>query len=271
MRRRTYTLSPDRAAALRPLLDALDVALDRTARIAADPVELPRRYADPDDAEVAALFAASLAYGRADVFKPVVERVLAAMGPSPAAFVREFARAPEPSFFAGAIYRFNRPPDLAALAAAIGDVRARHGSLGARFAALLRETGGGGLRAALARFAAELRDAPPVAPVLAGRGTRGLSHLLPDAAGPGASKRWNLYLRWMVRGPDGVNSGSGRRSRPPRSSCRSTRTCTAWRGRSASPPGPTRAGGRPRRSPRRCGASTPRIRCATTSPSVTWG
>ncbi len=207
MRRRTYTLSPDRAAALRPLLDALDVALDRTARIAADPVELPRRYADPDDAEVAALFAASLAYGRADVFKPVVERVLAAMGPSPAAFVREFARAPDPSFFAGAIYRFNRPPDLAALAAAIGDVRARHGSLGARFAALLRETGGGGLRAALARFAAELRDAPPVAPVLAGRGTRGLSHLLPDAAGPGASKRWNLYLRWMVRGPDGVDLG----------------------------------------------------------------
>ena len=206
MRRRTYTLSPARAAALRPLLDALDVALDRTARIAADPVELPRRYADPDDAEVAALFAASLAYGRADVFKPVVERVLAAMGPSPAAFVREFARAPDPSFFAGAIYRFNRPPDLAALAAAIGAVRARHGSLGARFAALLRD-GHGNLRGALARFAAELRGAPRVESLLAGRGPRGLAHLLPDAAGPGASKRWNLYLRWMVRGPDGVDLG----------------------------------------------------------------
>ena len=209
MRRRPYTLSPDRAAVLRPLLDALDMALDRTSRIAADPVELPRRYADPDDAEVAALFAASLAYGRADVFKPVVERVLAAMAPSPAAFVGAFARSPEPSVFSGAVYRFNRPPDLAALAAAIGHVRAHHGSLGARFAGLLREAGGGegALRTALARFAAELRDAPPVAALLAGRGTRGLSHLLPDAAGPGASKRWNLYLRWMVRGPDGVDLG----------------------------------------------------------------
>jgi uncharacterized protein (TIGR02757 family) len=206
VRRRTEILSPDRAAALRPLLDALDVALDRTARIAADPVELPRRYADPDDAEVAALFAACLAYGRADVFKPVVERVLAAMGPSPAAFAAAFARAPDPAFFAGAVYRFNRPPDLAALAAAIGDVRARHGSLGARFAALLRDARGD-LRGALARFAAELRDAPPVEALLAGRGPRGLAHLLPDAAGPGASKRWNLYLRWMVRGPDGVDLG----------------------------------------------------------------
>ena len=71
-------LSPARAAALRPLLDGLDARLDRAARIAADPVELPRRYGRPGDQEVAALFAASLAYGRADVFKPVVERVLAA-------------------------------------------------------------------------------------------------------------------------------------------------------------------------------------------------
>ena len=216
MRRRPHLLSVERAAALRPLLDALDAALDRTARIAADPVELPRRYADPGDAEVAALVAASLAYGRADVFKPVVERVLAAMGPSPAAFVRDFARAPQASFFSGATYRFNRPPDLAALAAAIGEVRARHGSLGARFAALLREAGGGdgALRTALARFAAELRAAPAVAPLLAGRGPRGLLHLLPDAAGPGASKRWNLYLRWMVRGPDGVDLGLWREVPP---------------------------------------------------------
>jgi uncharacterized protein (TIGR02757 family) len=49
-----------------------------------------------------------------------------------------------------------------------------------------------------------------VAPLLRGRGTRGLRHLLPDAAGPGAAKRWNLYLRWMVRGPDGVDLGAWR-------------------------------------------------------------
>jgi uncharacterized protein (TIGR02757 family) len=143
------------------------------------------------------------------VFKPVVASVLAAMGPSPARFAEAFARAPDPGAFAGFLYRFNRPADLAALAAAAGEVRRRHGGLGVRFAALFREAGGGApaLRPALARFAAELREAPPVARLLRGRGGRGLRHLLPDPAGPGASKRWNLYLRWMVRGPDGVDLG----------------------------------------------------------------
>ena len=205
-------LHADRAAALRPLLDGLDARLGRAERIAADPVELPRRYRDPLDQEIAALVAASLAYGRADLFKPLVGRILDAMAPSPAAFVRAFARAPDPRAFPFATYRFNRPRDLAALAAAAGDVALRHGSLGARFSALFREAGGGPepLRAALAAFARELREAPPVAPLLRGRGRRGLRHLLSDAAAGGASKRWNLYLRWMVRGPDQVDLGAWR-------------------------------------------------------------
>jgi uncharacterized protein (TIGR02757 family) len=199
-----------RPAALRPLLDALDLGLDRSARLAADPVELPRGYAGRDDQEVAALFAVSLAYGRADVFKPVVVQALARMGPSPARFVEGFARAPDRRAFDGLAYRFNKPADLAALAAAIGEVRLRHGSLGARFAALFGEHGGGpgALRPALARFAEELREAPGTAALLRGRGRRGLRHLLPDPAGPGASKRWHLYLRWMVRGPDTVDLGA---------------------------------------------------------------
>ncbi len=210
MPRRVPALTTARAAALRPLLVALDARLDRAARLAADPVELPRRYRDPLDQEVAALFAAALAYGRADVFKPLLARVLDGMGRSPAAFVRAFARDPDPGVFAFAVYRFNRPSDVAALAAAAGDVALRHGSLGARFGALFREEGEGpgALRPALARFARELREAPPVAPLLRGRGSRGLRHLLPDAAGAGASKRWNLYLRWMVRGPDAVDLGA---------------------------------------------------------------
>jgi len=207
-----HPIPPARAAALRPLLLALDAGLDRAARLAADPVELPRRYASPDDQEVAGLLAAALAYGRADLFKPILVRLLDALGPSPAAAVEAFARRPDPSALGWFRYRFNRPADLAALLAAIGHVRLGHGSLGARFAALFAAAGGGpaALRPALAGLAGELRAAPPVAPLLRGRGPRGLRHLLPDAAGPGAAKRWNLYLRWMVRGPDAVDLGAWR-------------------------------------------------------------
>ena len=204
-----HRLSARRVAELRPALERLALTTDAAARIGYDPVEIPRRFGDPADAEVAGLLAASLAYGRADLFKPQLERVLAAMGPHPARFAEAFSRSPEPAAFAGFLYRFNRAEDIAALVAAVGFVRARQGSLGARFAALYEEAAGAPdpLRAALARFAEELRTAPPVRPVLASRGHRGLFHLLPDARLAGACKRWNLYLRWMVRGPDAVDLG----------------------------------------------------------------
>jgi len=221
--RRSFTAAD--AAALAPLLLRLDATLDRSARLAADPVELPRRYTRPADQEVAGLLAASLAYGRADLFKPILTRLLDQLGPSPAAAVdgiaarltvgvASAATAPEVASllarFAWFRYRFNQPADLAALLAAIGALRCHHGSLGARFAALFEAAGGGpeALRPTLAAFATELREAPPVAALLRGRGLRGLRHLLPDAAGPGAAKRWNLYLRWMVRGPDTVDLGA---------------------------------------------------------------
>jgi uncharacterized protein (TIGR02757 family) len=219
--RRSSPLSALRARALAPLLARLELELDTADRIGFDPVELPRRYRARADQEVAGLFAAALAYGRADLFKPQLERVLAEMHPSPARFCEEFARAPRAGAFAAFRYRFNQPADLAALAAAVGHVRLLHGSLGDRFAALFRgeasvEVGGhspsthqgGALRPALARFARELREAPPAQALLAGRGPRGLAHLLPDAALAGACKRWNLYLRWMVRGPDAVDLGA---------------------------------------------------------------
>ena len=200
-------MSAARARELGPLLARLERDFDKRARLGFDPVELPRRHADPADQEVAGLFAAALAYGRADLFKPVLERVLAEMGPSPARFCEAFARAPRPGAFAGFRYRFNRAEDVAALAAAIGHLRLLHGSLGARFAALLGEEGGL-LRPALARFARELREAPPARALLARRGPRGLAHLLPDPALAGACKRWHLYLRWMVRGPDEIDLGA---------------------------------------------------------------
>lgn len=218
-RGRARSLSEARARELRPLLERFERQFDKAHRVGFDPVELPRRHADPEEQEVAGLFASALAYGRADVFKPRLERVLDEMRPSPARFCEAMARAPSRTAFAGFQYRFNQPPDIAALAAAAGHVRIVHGGLGLRLAVLLREehraahdgaTPSQALRRALARFAQELREAPPARALLRERGLRGLTHLLPDPGGPGACKRWNLYLRWMVRGPDAVDLGAWR-------------------------------------------------------------
>ena len=60
MRGALHPISAARAAALRPRLDALDASLDRAARLAADPVVLPRRYGSPADLPLRAGLSASV-------------------------------------------------------------------------------------------------------------------------------------------------------------------------------------------------------------------
>ena len=74
------------------------------------------------DREIVALLSACLAYGRVDLFGRALDGVLAAMGPSPAAFIRDFDPDRDGHVFATFIYRFNRPRDLVAFCSADGPV-----------------------------------------------------------------------------------------------------------------------------------------------------
>jgi len=203
---RTQRLSPERAARLRRALDRLERTSPPRRRVPLDPVSLPHRYRDPRDIEVAALLAASLAYGRADLFLPKVERLLSAMGPSPAGFVRAVDVAGARELLSGFVYRFNVGADVAVLLLGVGQMLRRRGSLEAGFLAA-RASSGGALHEALGRFVRELRDVDVRAVKRALGKTRGLDHLLPVQLGAGAAKRLHLFLRWMVRGPDGVDFG----------------------------------------------------------------
>ncbi len=198
------------ARRLKPLLDAFTEARPWAQRLAADPVEFPHRYEDPRDVEVAGLLAASLAYGRADLFKPKVAWILDGLGAHPARAVADLTVARARALLRGFVYRFNLPADLAVLLLGMGRTLARHGSLEEAF---LR----GPVhdwQAALAAFARGVRAAAPEAEILRKLGpTRGLHHLLPSAEA-GAAKRLNLYLRWMVRGPDGIDLGAWGRLSP---------------------------------------------------------
>jgi uncharacterized protein (TIGR02757 family) len=201
-------LSPAAAARLGPLLDDLRAQAATVRRVAEDPVELVRTYSAPGDQEVAGLFCASLAYGRVDLFKPVLRRLLRAMGPSPRAFCLSLVDQRDFEPFRGLIYRFNVGADLAFLAWAIGRALQIHGSLEQLFLSQLEPTGD--LQAGLAGFTAWLRS-QPAAPVVKALGPpRALHHLLPDAGRGAASKRLLLYLRWMARGPDEVDLGAWR-------------------------------------------------------------
>lgn len=202
-------LSEKAAERLRPLLESFLASTDTRSRIAFDPVEFPHRYSDPRDIEVSALLAAALAYGRADLFRPKVEELLRRMGDSPAAFVRALDVAGARELLHGFVYRFNVGTDVAVLLLGMGQALREQGSLEALF--VRGWEAHGSLHGALSDFTAALRDVPMGELRRALGKERGLHHLLPSPLGPGAAKRLNLYLRWMVRGPDAVDFGIWKR------------------------------------------------------------
>ncbi|WP_224370516.1 TIGR02757 family protein [Hyalangium versicolor] len=202
-------LSVKAAERLRPLLESFLASTDTRSRIAFDPVEFPHRYSDPRDIEVSALLGAALAYGRADLFRPKVDGLLRHMGASPAAFVRQLDVPGARELLHGFVYRFNVGTDVAVLLLGMGKALREQGSLEALFVRVWEAHGS--MHGALSDFTAALRDVPmgELRRVLGKE--RGLHHLLPSPLGPGAAKRLNLYLRWMVRGPDAVDFGIWKR------------------------------------------------------------
>lgn len=194
-----------RAGLLRPALEALLAGTDARARVRGDPVELPHGYEDPQDIEVAALLSAALAYGRVDLFKPRLTALLLSLGPSPAATARDAGPAELLRRTASFSYRMTSGRDVACLLYGAGALLRRHGSLGACFAA--HWAAHGQLKGALGAFVDDL-CAPDFTPFTGRRTpTRRLKHLLPHPGRGSACKRLNLFLRWMVRGPDGVDFG----------------------------------------------------------------
>jgi uncharacterized protein (TIGR02757 family) len=196
-----------RASIVQPALEELLARTDAAGRMRGDPVELPHRYSDRLDIEVAALLSAALAYGRVDLFKPRLAALLRALGPSPGALARDAGPADLLQRCDGFSYRMTGARDVACLLWGAGGILRRWGSLGACFEAHHRRLGGPTVRGALAAFVDELCGADFTA-LTGKRGpTRRLKHLLPHPARGSACKRLNLFLRWMVRGPDGVDFG----------------------------------------------------------------
>ncbi len=151
-----------------------------------DPLELVWRYEDPKDREVAALVCSSLALGRVGAILEICRRVLGSF-PRPSRSLRELSKR-EISLCLGEVkYRFFGNRELTNFLSGIGRVLDRYGSLEACFAEGVSP--GTPVWDAAGRFSDVLSAAAE------GR----LSILLPMVEKGGASKRLNLFLRWMVR------------------------------------------------------------------------
>jgi uncharacterized protein (TIGR02757 family) len=187
-----------RAEALREPLERLHREFDYRSRVEHDAIRFPLRYAAARDRELVALLTTCLAYGRVDLFGRELDRALAAMGPSPAAFVTAFDPSRDAAAFDGFRYRFNRPRDLVAFCVAARDILARWGTLEKCFVAGDLD-GQGPIGPPLERFVRTFLDADVRALFPRERLSRGYRHLFPLPSTGGPCKRLHLFLRWMVR------------------------------------------------------------------------
>jgi uncharacterized protein (TIGR02757 family) len=193
-------------AQLGPYLDAL-VRDYGPGYLGTDPLGEVRSFRDPDNLEVAGFLAAGLSFGRVEIILAHLRDLWDRLEHRPAALVDAWS-AGDGRRVRGFRHRWVRDVDLAAVLAALGRTRRRHGSLRALFVEGY-DPGEADLRGSLARFVDGIRRevriggrrlAEPELP-------RGVRTFLSDPGRGGACKRLNLYLRWLVRPDDGVDLG----------------------------------------------------------------
>jgi uncharacterized protein (TIGR02757 family) len=185
---------------LKQTLDKFYDDFDFKERLLHDPIEFPHRYSDPRDIEVSGFIASCLAYGRVEIFKPVVERILALLGDHPSSFLMGFDVRKQRRLFSFK-YRFNETEDILCLLFIIREILRNHSSLEGAFMSHYSpddpHTG-----KALAGFVKEVMSLN-TSPVY-GRNIHppGMTQFFPSPVGGSACKRMNLFLRWMVREKD---------------------------------------------------------------------
>jgi uncharacterized protein (TIGR02757 family) len=203
-RKRSVAGTTARTRAIHRAILRVEAECDRSARLAADPVGLVRRYRARDDLEIAGLVGACLAFGNVKALRAKVSDVFDRLGPN-------LARAADDELgvfaaLGGWKHRVYRGEDVARLVIGARRVQRAHGSLEKAFTRGLDEHGE--LRPALSAWVRQIRIAGGLDAAAAAKGARrGAQHILSDPDKTSGCKRLLLFLRWMARPDDGIDLG----------------------------------------------------------------
>lgn len=182
---------------MKPALDLLYAGFNHSDS-ATDPIQIVRRFTKPDDREIVGFIAAALAFGRVSSVLQSIERVLAVMGPAPAAYVRRFEPRRDAPAFAGIVHRWTREADIVAMLWLLRQMIDRSGSVEDFFLEGYdpkAEDIAGALDSFSARaMALDLKAAYGKVPK-----RPGVCYFFPQPSKGSGCKRLNLFLRWMVR------------------------------------------------------------------------
>ncbi|MBF0559530.1 MAG: TIGR02757 family protein, partial [Nitrospirae bacterium] len=155
----------------------------------------------PEDIEISGFIAACFAYGKVDLFKPVIRSILNVMDPSPHDFLLDQDICKKRELFAGLRYRFNRNEDIVCLLYVLGETLRKHGSIESVFKSHYRGSDTS-IEAGLTGMTETLLGIDTAAVYGDGVKPKGFEQFFPSPARGSACKRMNMFLRWMIRDRD---------------------------------------------------------------------
>jgi uncharacterized protein (TIGR02757 family) len=173
-----------------------------------DPLSFCHRYDDPLDQEVAAVIASSFAYGSVTIILRTLDTIFTRLGSSPRQFVEQFEPQAGLRMFTNFKHRFNDGRDLCALLWAIRQMLEQAGTVQNFFLRGYSEADPD-VEASLNNYSAAVLAFDYSA--LFGMETipahSYFPFFFPAPTSGSACKRLCMMLRWLVRGPDGIDLG----------------------------------------------------------------
>ena len=182
---------------VKEILDTVYTAYHKPEYIYPDPLAPVRTYKNVRDREVAALIASSLAVGRVDLILKAIDQVLSPLGPDPAEKISSLSLEELQNLYKGFVYRFFKCREISSFLYAIGEALRQYGSLEALF---LEGYIPGHMLDGISSFLSFIQE----------HSDSCCGILITPPENGSACKRFNLFLRWMVR-QDCVDPGGWNR------------------------------------------------------------
>ncbi|MCL2473680.1 MAG: TIGR02757 family protein [Alphaproteobacteria bacterium] len=168
-------------------LDALVKQFETRDFIKDDPIQIPHRFTNAKDIEIAAFISALFAYGNRKAFIAKLDFLFNLMNNKPYEFIKEYRNRD----FQGIKYRFASADDVKEVLRILS-LLYRTSSLKELFASEYeRNNSVIGMLDGVINYFYENADRKIV--------SHGFYHLLPSPSNQGAMKRMNMFMRWVVR------------------------------------------------------------------------
>jgi len=191
-----------RPVIMKEVLERLYARYNHRDFIGHDPLQFVYRYSNRADMEIAGFLAAQLAYGRVEQIEKSLTNLFGLMVESPYAFVKGFGKAQRQRLHSFR-HRFTTGRDISDLLMVLRKLLSRYAGIQEFFIQGCNPNDRN-IVPALSKFCDSL--CAMYARENGGHVSSGLKYLLASPARGSASKRLNLFLRWMVRN-DEVDAG----------------------------------------------------------------